>query len=66
MKDNNKLDNIRSCSFLETLTLMFVVAKLFKIINWSWWLVFTPYIISFLILLLYATITVLKEKREEW
>ena len=28
------------------LTIIFVVAKLFGIINWSWWLVFLPTIIS--------------------
>lgn len=32
--------------FLHLLTLIFVLAKLFKAITWSWWLVFTPSIIS--------------------
>lgn len=28
------------------LTIIFVIAKLFGVINWSWWLVFLPSIIS--------------------
>lgn len=33
--------------FVSALTLIFVVAKLLGLINWSWWLVFSPMIISF-------------------
>lgn len=29
-------------SFLTLLTLVFVTAKLFKAIDWSWWWVFSP------------------------
>ena len=29
-------------SFLTLLTLVFVVAKLFKVIDWGWWWVFSP------------------------
>lgn len=32
--------------FLSILTLIFVVAKLFGVIAWSWWLVFTPVLIG--------------------
>lgn len=32
--------------FLNILTLIFVVAKLFGAITWSWWLVFAPVLIS--------------------
>lgn len=32
--------------FLGTLTLIFVVAKLWHVIDWSWWLVFLPVIIG--------------------
>lgn len=28
--------------FLPLLTLIFVVAKLWGVINWSWWIVFLP------------------------
>ena len=33
--------------FLGLLTLIFVLAKLFGAIAWSWWLVFLPAIIGF-------------------
>ena len=33
--------------FVSALTLIFVVAKLLGIVNWSWWLVFSPLIVSF-------------------
>lgn len=35
--------------FLEMLTLIFIVLKLFGIIAWSWWLVVLPEIIAFII-----------------
>jgi hypothetical protein len=35
--------------FLSALTLVFVAAKLFGAITWSWWLVFSPIIISVLL-----------------
>jgi len=31
--------------FLHLLTLLFVAAKLTKLITWSWWLVFAPTIL---------------------
>lgn len=38
---------VRSGASLSTiLTVIFVIAKLFGVINWSWWLVFLPTIIS--------------------
>jgi hypothetical protein len=45
-------------SFCIILTLIFVVAKLFKAIDWSWWWIFSPLwipvalIIGFLIIML--------------
>ena len=45
-------------SFCTLLTLIFVAAKLFKAIDWSWWWVFSPLwipaalIIGFLIIML--------------
>ena len=32
--------------FAGLLTIVFIVLKLLKVINWSWWLVFLPLIIS--------------------
>ena len=37
-------------NYFHILTLIFVVAKLFNYIDWSWWLVLTPSLISFAIL----------------
>ena len=45
--------------FFSILTLIFVVAKLLKIIDWSWWIVFLPAIIGLslgLIVLLFVAI----------
>lgn len=46
--DNNKSVN---CSLglgklSSILTIIFVLAKLFGIVNWSWWIVFLPTIIT--------------------
>jgi hypothetical protein len=40
----------KGCDFpvIEVLTLIFVAAKLFGYINWSWWLVLSPIWISLL------------------
>jgi len=35
--------------FLEVLTLIFVILKLFGLIQWSWWAVFSPVIVSIFI-----------------
>lgn len=35
--------------FVSVLTIVFVIAKLIGLINWSWWLVFSPMIISFIL-----------------
>ena len=32
---------------LNTLTIIFVIAKLLEVIHWSWWLVLLPTMISF-------------------
>lgn len=34
------------------LTIIFVLCKIFGFINWSWWVVFSPLIVSFSLLLL--------------
>ena len=44
MKENvNIYNGVGLCSLL---TIIFVIAKLAGVINWSWWLVFLPSIIS--------------------
>ena len=45
----NKKSGLGLCSIL---TIIFVIAKLLGYINWSWWLVFLPVIISWGIVLL--------------
>lgn len=35
--------------FVSVLTIIFVIAKLLGIVSWSWWIVFLPMIISFII-----------------
>ena len=39
-------------NFLHLLTLIFVVAKLMGYLTWSWWLVFTPSLISVALLII--------------
>lgn len=39
--------------FSSILTIIFVLCKLFHVINWAWWVVFLPIIISFSIGLLF-------------
>lgn len=41
-------------SFSSVLTLIFVVAKILGFITWSWWLVFLPILIKFILLLMYV------------
>lgn len=50
--------------FLNVLTLIFVVAKMFDVINWSWWLVFLPtfiYIAIVLLILIVAVVVAIME-----
>lgn len=39
--------NLGFPGFLSSLTLLFVAAKLFNFITWSWWIVLLPTILSF-------------------
>lgn len=32
--------------FLELLTLLFIAFKLFHVVSWSWWLVFSPELVA--------------------
>lgn len=52
--------SVSSIGFFGLLTIVFVVAKLFGVINWSWWLVFAPMIfISVVTLLIIIGILIL-------
>lgn len=35
--------------FTEVLTIMFIVFKVFNLVTWSWWVVFSPTLISILL-----------------
>lgn len=37
--------------FVHWLTLVFVVAKITGYIDWSWWLVFSPLAIAFIVIM---------------
>lgn len=42
--------------FLNLLTIVFVIGKLFSVIDWSWWLVFAPTILNVLFLPVFIVI----------
>ena len=47
--------------FLNLLTLIFITLKLTGVIDWSWWLVISPFVANFVILIsLLACIFILK------
>lgn len=51
--------------FIGLLQIAFIVLRLCKVIEWSWWLVFAPIWGEIIILLILATIMVhIKRKRE--
>ena len=41
MRSNNKALNL-AMRFFEVIILLFIMLKVMKIINWSWWWVLTP------------------------
>ncbi|APX72065.1 hypothetical protein M5C72_02665 [Companilactobacillus allii] len=53
MKEKSESNGI---SFVGLLTLIFVIAKLFGLIHWSWLLVFAPVLIEIVLALLLYTI----------
>lgn len=49
------MDEKKGLGLPSILTIIFVIAKLFGVVDWSWWLVFSPLfatIVLFLIILL--------------
>lgn len=40
--------------FLETLTIVFIVLKLIDVVAWSWWLVFSPMLIGYSLIIVIA------------
>ena len=49
MKNNN---SNKAISFTELLQVAFIVLKLCKVINWSWWWVLSPIWITIIIVIL--------------
>jgi len=45
--------------FFGLLTLIFVVAKIFNYVDWSWWLVFTPSIVGLVLFIIIVVIAAL-------
>lgn len=56
MKENN--GNI-TINFISLLTLVFIVLKLCKVINWSWWWVLSPFWLGLALNILIIVIVVL-------
>jgi hypothetical protein len=42
----------RGMGFLGWVTLIFVAGKVFKFIDWSWWVVFSPLFASFALVII--------------
>lgn len=50
-------------SFLGLLTIVFIVLKLTKVIDWSWWLVVSPSIVAMLSTILFITLAIVVKIR---
>jgi hypothetical protein len=62
MKVNNNSNGI---GFVGALTIAFVVLKLMKIIDWSWWWVLSPLWISTLVAIAVVAVVFLVARRTE-
>lgn len=56
MEDNNSLLTIDS---IDLITIVFVVLKLTGVIDWSWWWVLSPILISFSLLIIVLIIALI-------
>ena len=60
MEDGKKVKVVkRGLSLSSILTIIFVIAKLLGVINWSWWLVLLPSIISVGLWVLFIVVVLL-------
>ena len=50
-------------TFTNALTLLFIGLKLANYIDWSWWLVLSPSILSFALLLVVSTLEAIEDER---
>lgn len=53
-------------TFLDLLTIVFIILKLTKVISWSWWWVLSPIWIPFSILLIVACFLIIKAAIEDY
>lgn len=61
MNDNRTV----GVGFIGLLQIAFIVLRLCKVIEWSWWLVFAPTWGEIIILLILATIIVYTKRKRE-
>lgn len=61
-KSNNNNNGGASIGFTGLLQVAFIVLKLCKVINWSWWLVFAPTWISIGIVVLVVILLMIANK----
>lgn len=52
MNDTKEVKVRTNFSLSTTLTIIFVIAKIAKLINWSWWVVFLPTLIELALVVL--------------
>ncbi|MBO0473255.1 hypothetical protein JZO86_06015 [Enterococcus ureasiticus] len=57
--------NSNKLGLVSILTIIFVVAKLFGLIAWSWWLVFSPVLVVIVFWILVVIIAMLISKNIE-
>lgn len=58
MSNNNNKVSSGGIGFTGLLTIVFIVLKLTKVINWSWWWVLSPVWIYFILIILIAVVCV--------
>ena len=64
MKDNKVDINRTSLTMLDLLAVAFIVLKLCKVINWSWWIVLSPIWGAIILTLIVATILYVLYKKD--
>ena len=53
--------DIKGINFLELLQIVFIVLKLCKVINWSWWWILSPILIPMGIAIIVFVVTLFKK-----
>lgn len=59
MSNETKVVQKNGLGLSGTLTVLFVLLKVFKVVTWSWWLVFLPVIISTGLVLIFLSLALL-------